>query len=91
MENASPLLMDSVIIIKFVNCVFTNDKVRIFRLYKKRIESFCDLCELFFRATDKRTFGGHRRDMEDKTYRFKEKNITALRREKQNVHDTIRE
>jgi len=50
-----------------------------------------NIYELFFRATDERTFGGHRRDMEDKTYRFGEKNITALRRKKQNLHDTIRE
>jgi len=49
------------------------------------------VCDLFFRAKDERTFGGHRRNMEEKTYRFREKNITALRREKQNVHDTIRE
>jgi len=48
MENASPLLVNSLVIIKFVNCVFTNDKVRIFRLYKKWIESFCDCIWIIF-------------------------------------------
>ncbi|XP_012062074.1 PREDICTED: uncharacterized protein LOC105625350, partial [Atta cephalotes] len=28
MENASPLLVNSLVIIKFVNCVFTNDKLQ---------------------------------------------------------------
>jgi len=62
-----------------------------FGCIKNELNHSVIVCELFLRVTDESTFGGYRRDMEDKTYRFGEKNITALRRKKQNLHDTIRE
>jgi len=71
--------------------VFTNDKVRIlyFVAYKD-IGLVLWLYVKFLRAADERTSGGYRKDVENETRGFGEKNITASREGKQNLYDTIR-